>query len=80
MRGGLKTSCRRVVRRDVKNLSPSNTEPPKSATVHIVKTTPTAINVRWRITDDGNSPISKVILNYKMTYGEWAEQEVHQIN
>jgi hypothetical protein len=49
---------------------------PKSATVHIVKTTPTSINVRWRISDDGNSPVTKVILNYKMTYGEWAEQEV----
>ena len=51
-------------------------EPPKSPSVHIVKTTPTSVGVRWRITDDGNSPITKVILNYKMTYGEWADQEV----
>lgn len=51
-------------------------EPPKSATVHVVKTTPTSLSIRWRITDDGNSPITKVILNYKMTYGEWTEQEV----
>ena len=26
--------------------------------------------------NDGNSPITKVVLSYKMTYGEWQSQEV----
>ena len=50
--------------------------PPEPASVHILQTSSTSITARWRITDNGYSPINKIVLNYKMTYGEWAEKEV----
>lgn len=55
-------------------------EPPKAPTVHIVKSTATAIVVRWRAAEDGNSPLTKIVLNYKMTYGEWADTEVTSLD
>ncbi len=45
---------------------------------HVVKTTPDSINLRWEVLDDGRSPINKAVINYKMTYGEWASQEVSE--
>jgi len=50
--------------------------PPEPASVHILQTSSTSITARWRITDNGYSPINKIVLNYKMTYGEWAEKEL----
>ena len=53
--------------------------PPEPASVHILQTSSTSITARWRITDNGYSPINKIVLNYKMTYGEWAEKEVRNV-
>lgn len=50
--------------------------PPEPANLHILQTSSTTITSRWRITNSGFSPINRIVLNYKMTYGEWAEKEV----
>ena len=51
-------------------------EPPKAANVHVTQTTASSLTIRWRITDDGQSPINRVAVNYKMTYGEWVNEEL----
>ena len=50
--------------------------PPQPASLRIVSTTPDSITVQWESNDDGYSPITRALLNYKMTYGEWADTEV----
>ena len=50
--------------------------PPEPANLHILQTSSHSISVRWRVMDDGHSPVNKIMLNYKMTYGEWAEKEL----
>lgn len=55
------------------------TVPPKPANLRIVSTTPDSITVQWESVDDGYSPITRAMLNYKMTYGEWADTEVYVI-
>ena len=47
--------------------------------MRIVSTTPDSITVQWESVDDGYSPITRAMLNYKMTYGEWADTEVTSI-
>ena len=54
--------------------------PPKPASLRIVSTTPDSITIQWESGDDGYSPITRALLNYKMTYGEWADTEVIRIN
>ena len=51
-------------------------EPPKAANVHVTQTTASSLTIRWKITDDGQSPINRVSVNYKMTYGEWVNEEL----
>ena len=50
--------------------------PPKAASLRVVSTTPDSITIHWESTDDGYSPISRALMYYKMTYGEWADTEV----
>lgn len=50
--------------------------PPKAPTVHVVQTSPNSVTVRWRVLNDGNSPVTKTVVSYKMTYGEWSSDEV----
>ena len=45
--------------------------PPESPTVHVVQTTPDSVTLRWRVLNDGSSPIVKTVINYEMTHGEW---------
>jgi hypothetical protein len=51
-------------------------EPPKAANIHVTQTTANTLTIRWRVLDDGLSPINNVVVNYKMTYGEWINEEV----
>ena len=53
--------------------------PPKPAILRIVSTTPDSITVQWESVDDGYSPITRAMLNYKMTYGEWDDTEVVEL-
>ena len=56
------------------------TEPPKAANVHVTQTTASSLTIRWRVTDDGQSPINRVAVNYKMTYGEWVNEELGMVS
>ena len=51
-------------------------ETPKAASLHVTQTTASSLTIRWRVTDDGQSPINKVAVNYKMTYGEWVSEDL----
>ena len=51
-------------------------EPPKAANVHVTQTTASSLTIRWRITDDGQSPVNRIAVNYKMTYGEWVNEDL----
>ncbi len=42
----------------------------------MVQTTPDSVTLRWRVVSDGNSPVVKTVINYKMTHGEWLSREV----
>jgi hypothetical protein len=44
----------------------------------VVQTTPSSFTLRWRVVSDGNSPIVKTVINYKMTHGEWISAEVSE--
>ena len=44
--------------------------------MHVVQTGPDSVTLRWRVTSDGNSPVVKAVINYKMTHGEWLSAEV----
>ena len=55
-------------------------ETPKAATLHVTQTTATSLTIRWRVTDDGQSPINRVSVNYKMTYGEWVSEDLGKLN
>ena len=52
--------------------------PPSPPSVHVVQATPSSVTFRWRVTSDGNSPIVKAVINYKMTHGEWLSAEVSE--
>nr|XP_040568004.1 Down syndrome cell adhesion molecule-like protein Dscam2 isoform X1 [Lepeophtheirus salmonis] len=50
--------------------------PPKPPIVEVSHTASDTITVRWKVVNDGNSPITKTLLNYKVTYGEWKDEEL----
>ncbi len=50
--------------------------PPSTPSVSVLKTSPDTISLRWTVSDDGSSPVTKTIIYYKMTYGEWSSEEV----
>ena len=46
----------------------------------MTQTTASSLTIRWRVSDDGQSPINRVSVNYKMTYGEWVSEDLGKIN
>ena len=54
-------------------------ETPKAANLHVTQTTASSLTIRWRVSDDGQSPINRVSVNYKMTYGEWVSEDLGKI-
>lgn len=55
--------------------------PPAAPILHAIGTSSNSINVQWKMTDDGDSPIKGYILHYKRESGEWEEFKVsHKVN
>jgi len=50
--------------------------PPKPPTIRVHRVTSNSISLRWVSGDTGNSPVVARRLRYKITYGEWAEEQV----
>jgi len=44
--------------------------------VHVLATSPDSIALRWDVEDEGDSPVAKTVISFKMTYGEWSSVEV----
>ncbi|XP_039305921.1 Down syndrome cell adhesion molecule-like protein Dscam2 isoform X4 [Solenopsis invicta] len=50
--------------------------PPAAPLLHATSTSSNSINVQWKNSDDGGSPIRGYILHYKRESGEWEEFKV----
>ena len=53
--------------------------PPSPPSVNVVQTSPDSVTLRWRVISDGNSPVVKAVINYKMTHGEWLSAQVGDV-
>jgi len=50
--------------------------PPRPPTIRVHRVTSNSITLRWSGGHTGNSPVVGYRLRYKITYGEWAEEQV----
>ena len=53
--------------------------PPRPPTIRVHRVTSNSITLRWSGGHTGYSPVVGYRLRYKITYGEWAEEQVGRL-